>query len=205
MRVAGIRLKCLLVLFRFSSATTIAMTSITPNQGKVCEDCAEAYNKNRCLLTAIESGHCECLKDLQKAGADVNFGCRSMPPIDFLRHPQCKCDKLSTPTGTDPNRQYDQNYTPLMHAARHRQSECAKILIQAGADVNRQNHNGDTALIEASCSNVLQCIETLTQAGADVNIQNYHGETALMVASCSDALRCMEILIQAGADVNIRD
>ena len=205
MRSVGILLKCFLVLFSFSSATSIAMASITPSQSQVCEDCTEAYNKNKCLLTAIESGHHECLEDLLKAGADVNFGCQSVPPVDVTEHSQCKCDKMSIPTGTDPNRQYDQNYTPLMHAARHHQSEFAKILIQAGADVNRQNHNGDTALIEASCSNVSQCIEILTEAGADVNIQNCHGETALMIASCFNALRCIQILIQTGADVNIQD
>ena len=158
MRAVGIQLKFLLVLFSFSFARTIAMASSTPSQGKICDMCAEAFKKNKCLLTATETGHNECLETLLKTGADVNYGCRSLPPIKFLRHSQCRCDKMSIPTGTDGNTEYDHNYTPLMHAARHDQSECTKIVVQAGADVNKQNHNGDTALIEASCSNSVQCM-----------------------------------------------
>ena len=74
MRALGIRLKCLLLLFSFSSARTIAMASITPSQGKVCDTCAEAFKKNKCLLVATETGHNECLETLLKTGADVNFG-----------------------------------------------------------------------------------------------------------------------------------
>ena len=158
MRAVGIQLKFLLVLFSFSFARTIAMASSTPSQGKICDMCAEAFKKNQCLLTVTETGHNECLETLLKTGADVNFGCRSLPPIKFLRHSQCRCDKMSIPTGTDGNTEYDHNYTPLMHAARHDQSECTKIVVQAGADVNKQNHNGDTALIDASCSNSVQCM-----------------------------------------------
>ena len=168
MRAVGIRLKCLIDLFSFSSATTIAMASITPYQSKICKDCAEAFKKNKCLLTVTQSGHQECLEALLKTGADVNSWCRSPPSLMF--YPHCKCSKMFIAIA-DVNKQNDQNYTPLMHAARHRQSESTKVLIQAGADVNRQNHFGDTALMEASYSNALQCMEILIPAGADVNKQ----------------------------------
>ena len=201
MRAVGILLKCLLVPFNFSSETTITMASITPYQSKICKDCAEAFKKNKCLLTAIEFGHHECLEVLLKTGADVNSWCRSPPSLMF--YPHCKCSKMFIAIA-DVNKQDDQNYTPLMHAARHRQSESTKVLLPARADVNRQNHFGDTALMEASHSNALQCMQILIPTGADVNKQNHNGERALMKTGRSNSIQCMETLIQAGADVNTR-
>ena len=143
--------------FQFDTART--MTSITTDQCKVCENCAYAFNTDSCLLTAIESEHHECLEALLKTGADVNVGCS----ISLL-HAGLKEDvryihklygEIPAPTGADVNKERDNRYTALMHAARHRQSEFANVLIQAGADVNIQGFDRETALMGVSCSNAL--------------------------------------------------
>ena len=95
------------------------------------------------LMFAVSESHEECVKELIKAGADVN-----------------KKD-------TEGNTALNIAASKPSYASKHSQ-ECLRILLKAGADVNIVNEKGDTPLLTSLNSGLNEKhSEALLDAGAD--------------------------------------
>jgi ankyrin repeat protein len=124
------------------------------------------------LIEAVKANDVEKVKQLIKAGADIN------DVGDY-----------------DENRLIN-GFTPLQWAVWKGHIEIVKLLIQAGADINSQSTDdidGHTAL---HCASDLPIVKLLIQAGADVSIKDLHGETALQWASFQGRTKIVEFLIK---------
>ena len=132
------------------------------------------------LILAVKEDNVQCVKELIKAGADLN-------------------------TGADVNIWEFFGYTPLMLAVRKDHKQCVNELIKAGADVNAGSHSRNTALNEAVVGRNPKYLDLLIKAGADVNQKNIIGDTPLHSAiKRNKSVECLKLLIDAGVDVNIK-
>lgn len=147
-------------------------------EGKFFEGC-----KHPVLFQTIEMDDFEAVKELIKAGADVNF----IDPVSKISPLLAFSEKI-----------------------RHR-AEITKELINAGADVNYMSiykldsdNILDTPLMDACKDDCVESIRALVKAGADVNFQDKYGLTPLCrIDEGSKHYNLIsKILINAGADVN---
>ena len=149
---------------------------------------------------AVHQRNTECVKELIKAGADVN---RALANAVM----EGNVDIMNTiiSAGAELNIKKKGKGTPLMVAANVGQVECLKELIVAGAKTNEQDEDGCTALIFAANKDHAECMKELIAGGADINKQNKRGDTALMIAARRNHTECLKELINAGADVSKQD
>ena len=151
------------------------------------------------------AGHLECIKELVRSGADVNFlynGYTALFWATQCGHVEC-IDELVR-LGADVNFQNKSGSTALIVASDYGKVECIYELIRLGADVNLQNKDGYTALMVVSKTGNVECIEQLIKAGADVNLRNEYGYTALMFALEAGKVDCVRELIKLGSDINLQ-
>ncbi|MEU4745686.1 ankyrin repeat domain-containing protein, partial [Actinosynnema sp. NPDC023658] len=103
------------------------------------------------LLVATRDGHLEIVRELLRAGADVNateptFGACPLHKAVYNGHADITALLVAAP-GVDLDFQGATNgYTPLHDALWHGYDECARILLDAGARVDLVGHDGKTPL-----------------------------------------------------------
>jgi len=103
------------------------------------------------LLVACRDGHYEIVKELLKAGADVNvteptFGAVPLHKATYNGHADITALLVKQP-GVNINFQGPSNgYTPLHDALWHGYADCSEILISAGARLDLKGHDGKTPL-----------------------------------------------------------
>lgn len=142
------------------------------------------------LFDAIRTKNVAKVKELIKAGADVNF------KADF------KCEYID---GDHPDVQNAPDYykgATLLTVATHRGClDIVNALIEAGANVNAKSFyqsGGRLALTYAVLSNNIKIVERLLSAGSEVNYVDPAGdETPLEMAEKSPNIR--ELLFKYGA------
>jgi hypothetical protein len=129
------------------------------------------------LIAAAAFGHDNIIKELIKAGANVNLkdleGKTALHQA-ISRFPSTV--KLLLNAKADPNAQNLLGNTPLFETI---DPEIIKILLAAGADINHQNNDGTTPLIRAAYSGNEKWIKLLLDFGSDRTIKNKDDETAL--------------------------
>ncbi|MBI4650359.1 ankyrin repeat domain-containing protein [Candidatus Desantisbacteria bacterium] len=103
------------------------------------------------LLVACRDGHYEIVKELLKAGANVNvteptFGAVPLHKATYNGHANITA-LLVKQSGININFQGPSNgYTPLHDALWHGYADCSEILINAGARLDLKGHDGKTPL-----------------------------------------------------------
>ncbi|MEM1394776.1 MAG: ankyrin repeat domain-containing protein [Cyanobacteria bacterium P01_H01_bin.150] len=124
------------------------------------------------LVKAAETGNLAKVKNLIKAGVDINgfspTGHTAL--LQAVRENHIDIVKILIEAGADINLSRRRGETPLMEAAMREHTEIVKILIKAGADVNIHTDYEYTALTRAQYYGNPEIIELLKNAGA----KNYH-------------------------------
>ena len=129
-------------------------------------------NKWTVLHVAAFYNHAALVKELIKAGADVNM-------------------QVTTP--------YNSNYTALHLAAQRCHTTTVMELIKGGADVNIATSDGVTPLHIAADVGHEAGVLALMYAGADINAVVRNGHTPLSAAVHGKHERIVELLKHAGA------
>jgi ankyrin repeat protein len=141
----------------------------------------EGINKSLCrnnwtvLRVAAFHSHVALVKELIKAGADVNLQATDTEPTDIL------------------------NYTALHLAAVTSHTTIIMELIKGGADVNIACSLGSTPLHIAARVGHEAGVVALMYAGADINAVTRTGRTPLYVAMHEKREKIVELLKHAGA------
>ncbi len=131
---------------------------------------------NNQLMIAVKNECSENIRELVKAGADVNAFDKSLD-----------------------------GFTPLMEAAFDGHG-VIQVLLDLGANVNFQNSHNVSALMLAVNIGGREAVNALILNGADVNAQNSRGMTPLMYALGEDVSPSdiVEILLKADADISLK-
>ena len=169
------------------------------------------------LMFAVEENHPQCVKELIKAGADVNVVCDGYTALILAaRKGMTRYAKLLIKAGAHVNMENSVRNNALCYAAEKSHYEFIEILLKAGADVNPgygnfpivalnsfrlpYNRNNDAK----RRSKRLKSLKMLIKAGADVNVRDRRHLTALMSAAGNGYVECIRVMVKAGADVNAK-
>lgn len=156
--------KLFLPLFSFAMLMGLfAFAEETPSDVDVSAPKAEqtVIKEENPLINAVRTGDVKKVKELIKAGADVNG-----PLIDAVVYNKADTVKLLIKAGADVNEKDDEGKTALMYAYEEGHLDIVKLLIKSGADINAKDNDGETALMFASRGNT-NAVRLLIEAGAE--------------------------------------
>lgn len=177
------------------------------------------------LRTAVEKGRISEVKELLKAGADVNDkdDDGQTPLIWATRGGHRAMVWLLLSQGALPSERDNQGCTPLMHAATGNHTEIASIFLspesalsvggdlikQIGLDpklklpsvvsqVNDRDKTGQTALMKAAQAGSHDMVKTLVTypARADISLRDNQGKTAVILAAAGGHQPIVELLVE---------
>lgn len=164
------------------------------------------------LRSAAWGGHCEAVRLLLDAGADVN-GCdnegrTALRAAAWGGHEEIVLTLLDY--GAQINKADSKGRTPLIAAAYMGHYETVEILLDHNAEVDIADRDGRTALLV-----VALCVPTaagikgfgevaglLLERGADPGHRDHDGMTPLLLAAYEGHEDVVELLLEAGADVD---
>ncbi|XP_056016838.1 uncharacterized protein LOC125656331 [Ostrea edulis] len=159
------------------------------------------------LGAACNAGHVSVVKELVKAGADVNlehdFGIT--PLIAACEGGHVSVLEELMKAGADINQQNRLGDTPLIAACEGGHVSVVEELVKVTADLNICDVNGRTPLAAASMQGHVSVIQELMKVGADINLQDNDGNSPLKTASKAGHVSVVEELVKVGADVNLQD
>ena len=162
------------------------------------------YNDGLPLAIAARLGHCDMMKKLLTAGADVNTSGHQSEPalIAAAKCGQERSLQLLLKEGADVNIFNScHQFTAVKIAKQNKQFNCVAMLIRAGADPEG----------EIVCNRLLLSIENddihkirhLLKTESDINSQDHMGNTALLLAVKHKRLEVVKLLIQSGARIDV--
>ena len=107
----------------------------------------------------------------------------------------------------DVNKENDNGWTLLHHAADCGNLECCKLLLENGADVNYKTHGGTTPLHLSCLNGDLVTTQIFIEYGADIDAQDKQGNSPLHRAiSYNGNTSCVYfLLIQPSININIQN
>ncbi|MEQ2157719.1 hypothetical protein GOODEAATRI_004652 [Goodea atripinnis] len=184
------------------------------------------------LRSAAWGGHCEAVRLLLDAGADVN-GCDSEGQVNLADgdgRTALSVAALWVPTaaaikgygevaslllehGGDPGHRDNDGMTPLLLAAYEGHEDVVELLLEAGADVDESaGPDGSisaaaavTPLLAAAAMGHMNTVSRLLFWGANVDAIDCEGRTALCLASARGSLEVVCALLDRGLDENHKD
>jgi hypothetical protein len=120
------------------------------------------------LIAACKAGHVSVVRELVKAGADVNLrdGWWDTPLVAACRGGHVSVVEDLVKAGADVNLQFYDRNTPLIAACMRGHVSVLEELMKAGADVNLQGRRGDTPLKAAVRKGSLSTVKCLVEHGA---------------------------------------
>ena len=171
------------------------------------------------LLKAAEEDNYDLVKQLIKAGADINA--RDAHGKTALMYGACKSNhgivSMLLEAGADVNAVGDDGTTALtlldFMELDNMKLLIALMLIEAGADVNIPDHKGRTPLVrimeswwmcQANSPLEVETIQLLLERGADPN-SNLRGTPILYKVAEMGLADIARALIKAGADINMKN
>ena len=143
------------------------------------------------LMRAAHFGHDQIVRELIRAGADVNRKYKQTALHRASRKGSFSVIKTLANAGANLNEQDVEGMTPLMWAAEQGYAKVVVELIRAGADVSVVSSHeywwsvaaGSTALHLAAARNRRICGVLLMEAGADMRTRNKKSKSPLDLAS----------------------
>ena len=161
------------------------------------------------LMRAAETGDIGQVRQLMKAGADINA--RDQRGFTALMH-ACMSDNssgeivktlLEARANVNAMDKFGRN-SLLWSVFNGVRPAIVKELVSAGADVNVRDREGNPVLLNAVASGpeqdvAAQAVRFLVEGGADLRAKDPRGETALALAKRIGRLQIAELLEKAGA------
>jgi ankyrin repeat protein len=149
------------------------------------------------LMWASINGRRDIVKELIKAGSDVNY-------IDAYKrnalHFAVMFGKIDAVRALLEAGSKIRNFATLFMALKNvNRVKMVALLLKAGADPNVKNYNGTTILMYTIQNRIIDIAMLLIKKGADVSATNEHKRTALMMASKYGHTTVVKALIKAGA------
>ena len=167
----------------------------------ISEEANPSKSKGEKLLDAVHEGREQDVKDLIKAGADVNVAdaCGRRPLHDAAMNGHIAIVKHLIERGANLNvYENKEELTPLHLAAVHGHLSVVKDLIEAGADVDITDAYERTPLHEAALKNHIGVIKLLLGAGAR-NTKDRGGRIPMDLAKRMGNVSAMDLLYR---DIN---
>ena len=168
------------------------------------------------LIAAVTYQDLDKIKELVKAGVDVNFREPSRygntPLVMACQYNLVEIAKYLMENGADINLKTGTGHTPLMAAASGSE-ELFNLLLSEGADPLVKLENGTSAFTMLITGVLMDRIpmtvaDKLIELGADVDESSTTGETkgytCLMMAARNQRPDLVKYLVENGADVNAR-
>jgi uncharacterized protein len=159
---------------------------------------------NASLLEAAREGRTEEVRELIRAGADVNTATGDgMTPLHWAsQHGWAEVVDVLLESGAELNASTRLGgYTPMLLASQRGHADVVERLIRAGADPNISNVNGSSALHFAAAGQQEEVVRVLLKHGASPDLRDVAwDQTPLMWAAATGATGVVRILIEAGAD-----
>ncbi|HEX6732316.1 MAG TPA: ankyrin repeat domain-containing protein [Pyrinomonadaceae bacterium] len=198
-----LRLKLVFILFLL-----VMVANSNPVQAQIADD------KLTPLMRAAEAGNVDDLRELLKAGADVNealgrLGITALTLAAGRGH--LEVVKLLLSAGADPNAAggvahvgFFTVLTYAMNPHNKNRLEIIDALIAAGARLNPPNWWPVSPLDAAVSSNDIAMVKELLKRGGDVNWENQIGSTALVTAILVSErnVEMVRLLLEADANPN---
>lgn len=162
------------------------------------------FNPQNCseisLMRACYEGQLSAVKNLLKAGVDVNVKYGIIYPVTVacIKGHHDIVDEL-VKSGTDVNLK-DGDHTLLSTACLRGHLKVVNVLLKAKADANLSDEY-QTPLIAACTKEHVSIVNELIEFGADVNL-GFNSRTPMITACSTTNLSIVDMLIKAGADVN---
>ena len=161
-------------------------------------------NDNSALIISSSHGHTDLVKELLKAGANINYinndGDTALAIASLKGHREIVEELLKA--GTNVNHANDNGDTALTLASWKGHGKIVKELLEAGANVNHVDNNGESSLITVSREGYEEIVKELLEAGAKVNHANNNKDTALTLASWKGHKEIVKELLKAGTNIN---
>lgn len=105
----------------------------------------------------------------------------------------------------DPNRNNEQQVSPLAVAAKHGHQNCVLYLLEVGAGADMKISDDKTALIYAALSGQSHTCQILIDHGVNIESTDREGLTALSWACLKGKRATAQVLLDSGARVTHRD
>ncbi len=130
------------------------------------------------LLEAVETGDLKHLRELIKAGAELDESCddSALSKAAELGRPDMVRELLKAGADAD----FGGLHVPLCAAAQADSMEIVEMLLKAGAKVDAQEEGGESALMLAAARGDLKLVKRLLKAGANPKLQDEDGKTAIL-------------------------
>ena len=159
---------------------------------------------------ATEGRHPDVVKELLKAGANLNFTYKisKYQPIHLAcMKNDSKMIKLLLENGCETNSQDIFGHTPLfiVSAKASCTIEVVKTLLEFGANPDIPDNQQNTPLMGATACNNTKVLVELLKKGANPNLQNYLGKTALQMAVFNGYGEIVKQLLKFGANPNLKN
>jgi ankyrin repeat protein len=157
------------------------------------------------LVEAAKEKDLETLRNLLKAGADVNTRrADGATALLWAAHwDQLEMADLLLRAGANVSEAEDRGVTPLALACENRSAAMVAKLLDAGANPNTAQMSGVTPLMIGARTGELRVVKALLARRADVSVAiPATGQTALMWATAAGHPDVMRELIAHGADVH---
>ena len=156
------------------------------------------------LHWAAQGGNADVMKELIKAGADLNANADwSYTPLHFAaRAGNIEAVDALMVAGADMKVTSEHGETSLHSAARGGNVGIVEKLIKSEADINALDEDGRAPLHFAASAGNMEVVDALIAAGADMMVVSDDGETLLHSAGHGVNIGLAERLIKSGANIN---
>ena len=154
------------------------------------------------LKNAVSAGDSERVRELLKAGANVNatdsLGNTALHIAS--EYGNIECIRLLCDAGADVKKMNHGRSTPLLYAANYGCEHCVNLLLLAGADVNIYESNAYTVFKWAADHASRSVKEWLVLSANKTKMQDdYIHFAPLTLAIKNNQPKCVELLLEAGA------
>lgn len=130
------------------------------------------------LLEAVEAGDMKRLRELIKAGAELDESLDDSALSKAAELGRADMVRELLKAGADVD--FGGLHVPLCAAVNVGSLECVELLLKAKAKVDAQEEGGESALMYAAARGDLKLVKRLLQAGADPKLQDEDGKTAIL-------------------------
>jgi ankyrin repeat protein len=183
---------------------TCLMICSTKNYLSMAESLTNKPFNKEYLLTNIYYNNLDIVKNIIKAGADVNI--KDSNKLIAL-HYASKSNNIEIAlevinANSDINSKDSYNITPLIYSIMYNSKDVFDLLMKLDVDVNVLSNSG-TALYNAVIKNNIDFVEALIKKGADVNRGNFD-EAPIIRATINNYKDILELLINNGANLDVK-